>query len=448
MRNNRLLLIWTIFVLIHSAVLPAFAANKDENSTISVAILEESDFEIIGSDSANDIKFSCGMIATQNTGYVKTSTIEGSDNGHSLILGIETINDAYVGNIPLAKYGDVAGTSVNYENLQVEFDVYIDTKPMVVNSKYAESYEHRFILFTSGGSTTAISWEQSMEIGSLKVSYEEKTWYRIRVEARQLSNKTFVYDVYRNGELLAENMAAASGLTKLSSVRFYAPRFDSTPTWMAVDNLKITTRKDKPKIKSFGYDDAAEATEIHYDAETLAVNLTDTIADIHAGEICLYCNGRSVDIKDVAYDGAAQRILIRTNERFKPNTTYEVVLDPEIMIMEGIKLGIERRGTFRTTSDSIKIGQALFTPTENGVTFSAMAANVTDEPQIVYLVASVWSGERFEFSRMAKCTIDVGESKPIKLELSEISENCKAEVCGWNNPQEMCPLTDVFEKFK
>lgn len=424
-------------------------AEEVEIPEISLSVCDESDFEVSASGTAtNGAEYQDtqnGFRGYHGAGYVDIKEID-SDHGTSLVLGVETINEAWATALPRYIYGEAGETNVTYDKLTVEFDAYISAKPV----KTGENDSFRFVLFKSGGTTTAVSFNDKLVSGGNKVDYEAGTWQTIKVVAEKQSEGGFVYSTYLKNEEdvfvpLAENIAAAAGLDEIATIRFYAPISSDFSGEMAIDNIKISTQKDAPVISSFGYDDATEAEKISLDASVINVNLSDSILGIADGDIKLTQSGKPVLVEKVGYDSENNRILIVLAERLKEGTQYKVSLGENIEVFEGIITGVVQSKTFVTASNFVEVKEPYFKDEDGSLKVTADVTNSTNQAKTLYFAASVWNGDKFVCSKVScitvspMSTIEAGE---FELSLDGVESGYTVEVYAWDNLLSNKLLTD------
>lgn len=393
--------------------------------------------------------FSGSIRGYDGTGYVDVTEID-DEHGTSLVLGIEKAVDT---NLPRFIYGSTSGANVSYDRLTVEFDVNISTKTEATG----ENDSFRFVLYKSGGTTTAIKWNEKLVAGSNESDYEAGTWQSFKVTAKKQESGSFSYSVYlKNAEgefaALCENVEAPT-LTELTEIRFYAPISDATPTSMAIDNIKISTSKPAPRIDSFGYDEISVADRLSLSTKIINVNLTDSLYAVADSDISITQSGKPVLVDAVGLDTENNRILIRLADNLKEGTQYKVTLSENAEVYEGVKIGASQSKTFVTVGNDVTVKEPYFEVADSSVSVTAEVSNDTNERKELYLVASVWRGDKFVQTKLAKVNIPAGgtfapgEEGNEGILLTQVEAGDRIEVCAWEDILGNRVLTDRIWDF-
>ncbi|MGN1058912.1 MAG: hypothetical protein ACI4QW_00655, partial [Clostridia bacterium] len=314
----------------------------------------------------------------------------------------------------------------------LDFKIYISQK-----THNADGNNFRLMLY-GNSATPALTLGSTVKAGTANQDYAAASWHSVRLHVRWTATGQdtyqYTYDVYWDGQLLAEQAAAPAALTKLTALRFYAPYYEPYTAYMALDDISLQTEKKRPDILGFGFGgNLCEDGFIDYRTNIAEVYLTDSVESVSADQVQLSRNGIPVTLTGVGLDMSGQRLLLRTAESFLPNTTYEVVLGEDIAVMQGTPLGRTRTGSFITTTEAVNITDVTITEAANGIQITAKAKNTQTEEQTACLLGGLWRGKQFLGVRAVTCRLAAGEEKPLSLEIADLEAGDRVELSGWDS---------------
>lgn len=355
------------------SMLAAMAPAMGAMAASEKAVMFEKDFLVNGSALTDDGdtattrsgKFGSGMEYNEQKGYAYTTQID-SAHGNSLKLGNDTTNtsaDPFLA-VPLSSYHKSDGSG----SVVLEFDYYIDSKTDAVTDNpvtSGNSYSSGSFYIASHGIYKVLAyWDQKLmdnfALTGATISYDAKAWNKCRLEfSWTKSGSTYKYSYKLQNGKYGENgfegfnatafVHSYTSTSKVTYLRFYAPRKIKSEKWIALDNVTIKQEKDDPKITGI------EGGSVAYDAKTVSVNLSDKVYNLGKDDVELWEGETECELSTVSFDSSNNRITIKPSEGFNPMTTYKVVLKTTTEVdIAGTTLSKEEKISFTTTEAPIK----------------------------------------------------------------------------------------------
>lgn len=359
------------------ALCPA-SAETEAASPLESTVLEDTAFTYY-IDGTRYI-FDSGMYGYARKGYLSPERVD-ADHDTVLKIGIEEVTPAGETSSPYVVCGAASNT-----NLTVRFSVFL-----------SERADYRLALFRAaegGGSSTEINlmrWRENLESGGRTLTYEPETWYDVQV---QIDFAADAYTVLIDGETAVEQ-APLESLGRIDSVRFYGNTNEALPSFMALDDLRLTTMAEPPEILEIGYDGIRNQNLLPIEAEVIEVDLSQPMYSIQKEQIHLFHEGVEVQLQQAGYDSTASMAALKPERALLPNTEYEVVIDGSAELIEGAPLGVDITDRFRTIPVTACVTEMIFSEEDGALCITARLENPEDTPQRLYLLATGWKNEQF-----------------------------------------------------
>ena len=385
-------------------------------SPLETVLLEDTEFSYY--IEGTRYEFDSGMLGYARKGYLLSEQLDPS-RGKSLKIGIDAVPPAGQTSSPYVVCNTKSDT-----NLTAEFSVYLSGR-----SDYRLAVYRAAAGSAGSKESNLIRWREQMEIGPVRQDYETESWHTLRVE---IDLEADVFRVWMDGAAVAESCSLA-GFGHVDSIRFYGHTNEKQPSFMAVDDLRITTMAKPPEISEIGYDSQRGQTVIPAGAKVIEVYLTQSMYRVTAQQIHLLHEGAEVRLEKAGYDRDSAMAALCPAVPLLPNARYEVVIDGRAELLEGSPLGTDITGSFRTDAETVCVTSAEFGTEPGGVTVTARLLYTEKEDRSLDLFASVWRGERFVRLTAAQETVPAGGAKEAVLEAGMLEPDERLEFYAWKD---------------
>lgn len=312
-------------------------------SPLETVLLEDTEFSYY--IEGTRYEFDSGMLGYARKGYLLSEQLDPS-RGKSLKIGIDAVPPGRTDQFPLCSLQ----YQVGHQSHSGVFRIFVRPVGLQTGGIPAAA--------GSAGSkeSNLIRWREQMEIGPVRQDYETESWHTLRVE---IDLEADVFRVWMDGAAVAESCSLA-GFGHVDSIRFYGHTNEKQPSFMAVDDLRITTMAKPPEISEIGYDSQRGQTVIPAGAKVIEVYLTQSMYRVTAQQIHLLHEGAEVRLEKAGYDRDSAMAALCPAVPLLPNARYEVVIDGRAELLEGSPLGTDITGSFRTDAETVCVTSAEF----------------------------------------------------------------------------------------
>lgn len=340
----------------------------------SYTILSDSEFENGASSSLKS-----GITLYPRRGYTRAETVD-EEHGKSLLVGIDNADLSYSeADIP---YADIPINGYTGW-LSFDCDVYVSAKE--------NSGKKTMIFRTENAKETNIirfKDPQMLVAGSVNLDYDEKKWYHLTAKFNTVTCKAEIFIDYM--PVLQYSFAAEPSAAKL--VRLYGPADDTVQCFTAIDNINIKGYYDVPSVIMVedGKDVLSDKAEI-----TEYLNSPLYGKSINTETVCLLDeDGNNCPVSEVFYTSEKNSVTIVPEKALMPDSEYRIVISAAAEISEGIPVGDEVTGKFKTAPVNISVEKVQIYKDGSLCRADVRIKNVTDKEKTVYAVMTLWRGKK------------------------------------------------------
>lgn len=391
----------------HTVIKAAAFSNVGDFKEKSIEItLRESSFYTITEDSdftaADGSTLKSGIAMYSRRGFAKAETVDDLF-GTSLLVGIDKANTAYAAaDIP---YIDIPAGSCD-GRLSFECDAYVDVKEdsgkKTIVFRTEDNKEINVVRFKD---------PQMVVAGKEYVDYEAGRWYHLNVKLDTIAS---TMDVFIDGFPVVIGYKPSSAMTAIKLIRLYGPGEDTVKCYTALDNIIIKGYYDTPEIKSAQYSYSAEA-----DINEITAYLSSKVWGGSINEDTVHLindEGTACPLKEIIYDENAAAVIIKPQKALMPDTRYTVVITDGAMLSQDIPFSEEVSGSFTTESSKISVANAALSESSGSVKADVSIKNVTADAMTVYVVMTLWNGNKGVDMKISPITIAAGKTATASLQ--------------------------------
>ncbi len=363
------------------------------------------------------------MVGGPQRGYLDAGVVK-EDFGKSLLIGMDTVNNAYQPNnsayvgVPM---NDLSGRA------RIEFDFYIEEKPgfMPADKNGNRATDYAMMYFKKNGSTetriATFNHTGAVILGQ-SIEYSAKIWYHFLIDVN-VAKGTVELTMTGNGINRTFTSRLTSGQDVINYLRIFGPIYDDVKTFIAIDNLTVKQIKGLPEISVKG-EISSTSGEIKFsvsealmlkDLTTKNITLTDEFGGV-------------VEIDEIK--GDTTNITLIPSTKLKSNTNYYITISSDTRYKSGSKLGLAVRGIFKTAMGDMNI-------LDGEIADDVLRLNILNQSGAevkVYAVAQIWSGSDIRRMKIIPFIISADNSeKEYNLDMPKIQTGEKLTVYLWDS---------------
>lgn len=319
-------------------------------------------------------------------GYLDAFEID-KEHGISAIIGIDTVNEEYtVGN------GAYIGFPMNgtARKFSIEMELNVSASP-----KQEDPFT--FIVRGSGGAMS-IAYIQPSQIwcqtgGSNKFTVGE--WFKIKF-VFDSDKKTFEY--YVGDEKLGGEKELPSNIGSLDWLRLFSPNYDDVKTFVAVDNVKVTTICEAPEIKM-----TKEIFNCGADSVSFTVDGDLDFTSLTADKITVSSEYGNIPVHSISKEGDV--INVKLSQKLEGNTEYKITISKDAKFSTGTVIGASTSAMFKTAPEQVAVVNGGFVTGAGSLNFEFEAKNVTQEDVYIYVLTQKYKESRAVESVIKRLTV-------------------------------------------